>query len=231
MRKAPTPLLALLCVRNAKGIAVSPWSRQIHADLCFLFANSRCLQLILNHPDSDPEAWHQFMFHQHVLFHQYVHQLVFVWSACDRVVDHVRDVQAFNESHCGRGAIKCALCPVGAQPSFKSQKALLQHQRCFHGSRNEMRYYADESGICRHCNTNFVTRLRLLRHLTDSRRPVCRDAILAVSSQRLSEDLVETLDLKDREARRLAQRAGGSHPIACGPARTVAGKCIGHVQH
>ena len=94
-----------------------------------------------------------------------------------------------------------------------------------------MRYYANKSGIRRHCSTNFVTPLKLLRHLTDSKRPVRRDAILAVSSQRLSENLVESLGLKDRKERRHDQRAGGSHPIACGPARTVAGKCIGHVQH
>ena len=46
---------------------------------------------------------------------------------------------------------------------------------------------------------------------------------------KLADHTVHQLDLKDREARRLAQQSGHSHPIACQPAITVNGKRTGRV--
>ena len=90
--------------------------------------------------------------------------------------------------------------------------------RIFHGCRRAMRYYADESGVCANCGSCFNTRLRLLRHLIDTRRTKCADAIVTSGIPRLTESRVVQFDLADREQRRRAQREGSAHLVVVGPA-------------
>eukprot|EP00973_Karenia_brevis_P041578 5752862-Karenia_brevis.AAC.1 len=77
------------------------------------------------------------------------------------------------------------------------------------------------------------TRLRLLAHLSDSRRDTCWKLIITSPGdfQKLSEDQVKELDDADCEARREARRAGHTHAIAQGAATTCTGKVVGHVRH
>ena len=74
-----------------------------------------------------------------------------------------------------------------------------------------------------------MTRLRLLAHLSDSRRPRCRDELLSGFHLPLSAEETAELDAKDTEAKREAARSGHSHVIAAGAARTRDGKLLGRV--
>eukprot|EP00972_Heterocapsa_arctica_P115815 16449817-Heterocapsa_arctica.AAC.1 len=78
-----------------------------------------------------------------------------------------------------------------------------------------------------------VTRLRLLAHLSDHRRPKCWNVIRSspLDFDPLPEASVVELDLKDREARKAAKKQGRTHPVAVGLALTAKGKFIGHVRH
>ena len=80
------------------------------------------------------------------------------------------------------------------------------------------------------CGTQFGTRLRLLAHLSDVRRPKCRDRLQDGSFPALSTSRIAELDALDRIARRDAKRSGHTTPIAVGTALTADGKRIGHVQ-
>ena len=82
------------------------------------------------------------------------------------------------------------------------------------------------SSVCPCCRTDFVQRIRCLAHLSDSRRPRCRDWVLR-NCRRLPPAAVARLDLADRELRRAAQRSGRSHHIARGAARDRSGRVVG----
>ena len=55
------------------------------------------------------------------------------------------------------------------------------------------------------------------------------DQIKAVSFRKIAATRVAQLDIEDRAARREAQRAGHSHPIAQKPAIRRDGKAVGRV--
>ena len=66
--------------------------------------------------------------------------------------------------------------------------------------------------------TVFGTRLSLLAHLSDVRRPKCRDYVLSHSST-IDAELCTELDMKDAKLRLLAQRNGYSHSLVTIPAK------------
>ena len=128
----------------------------------------------------------------------------------------------------------CFACVAGdeersAAPQFKSLKALQSHQRVKHGIRSPMRFFASGSGVCPACHTNFRQRLRLLAHLCDSRRPICRDKCLDLRNEIEPISFIEVsrLDLADRAARTAAAKQGHSHAIAVGEAVRSDGKAVG----
>ena len=92
-----------------------------------------------------------------------------------------------------------------------------------------MRYYADSNGVCIACGTNFHSRLRLLAHLVDKRRPKCRDQILFGNFHKNCHEKVLKLDIEDRVARRAAKQQGHTHAIAVGSATRADGSLIGRV--
>jgi hypothetical protein len=77
--------------------------------------------------------------------------------------------------------------------------------------------------------TAFKSRIRCLAHVSDTRRTKCSSALVSGTYPQYDSDIVERLDLLDRDERRLAQQSGHSHPLAKGSARTVRGKIIGRV--
>jgi hypothetical protein len=105
-----------------------------------------------------------------------------------------------------------------------------QHRGIRHKVRSPQRYHAEAHGRCGACGTCLLSRLRLLAHLSDPRRPKCWKYICDHPDRdaHLSEERVKELDEADQIDRREAQRQGKSHVIAVGPARTAAGKFIGH---
>ena len=122
----------------------------------------------------------------------------------------------------------CAECAA----RFLTARALASHARRKHGVRAAQREFAHGSGVCQVCLSSFGTRLRLLRHMCDSRRTRCWDAILAdpAGFSKLEAEELVTLDLADRAHRREAQREGRSLPVSVGPARNAEGKVIGQVR-
>ena len=105
-----------------------------------------------------------------------------------------------------------------------------QGQRSTHGVRNMYRMYVDHTGVCPVCHTNLHTRLRVIAHLSDTRRNLsCRTAIHAGRVQELSSDAVSRLDALDTVQRREAQRQGLSGPRATMPARRKDGTVIGKI--
>ena len=117
----------------------------------------------------------------------------------------------------------------GEMRQFVSVKALLCHQHTKHGFRNPMRFFADDDGVCGACGTNFRTRLRLLDHLSDSRRTRCRDACNSQTVPKLSQERVEELDELHRVARTSARQSGHSHVIAQLPALSSSGRVVGRL--
>ena len=125
-------------------------------------------------------------------------------------------------------AFSCSMCAGPERPAFASQKALAQHMRIAHGLRSPMRAFAPASGTCSACGVAFRTRLRLLTHLSDSRRPKCREWLLAHGAP-LPEAVIASLDEVDKVSRRAAQRAGLSYVAAVLPALAPNGKVVGRV--
>ena len=115
---------------------------------------------------------------------------------------------------------------------FLSARALAPHTRRRLGDRGARWERAHGSTICQVCLSSFGTRLRLPRHLCDSRRARCWDAILAdpAGFSKLDAEELAALDLADGAHRREAQREGRSLPVSVGPARNAEGKVIGQVR-
>ena len=87
-----------------------------------------------------------------------------------------------------------------------------------HKTKNIMRMYVGESTTCTCCKTVFGNRLSLIGHLSDSRRPKCRDFVLTQSNT-IDAALCTELDRKDARLRLLAQRDGYSHSLVQIPAK------------
>ena len=164
--------------------------------------------------------WFSFMREEQHLYDACVRELSYSESKCDRVCTQPCTAVLLH---------RCVVCPA-PQPAFKSEKALASHMRVKHGCRSQMRFYTPSDGICLACKTNFQTRLRLLAHLVDVRRPRCRDQILLNRLERLSDEEVKALDLLDREARRNARRAGHTTALAVLPAVRRDGRIVGRCQ-
>ena len=118
----------------------------------------------------------------------------------------------------------CAQCDA----IFATEKVMLSHQRVKHGVRVLEKTYCDDSGVCPVCKTNFKTRLRCIRHLTDKRRQRCRMQ-LHVQCLQLPPEEVKRLDDLDTVRKREAYREGHSHVMAAGVAKHPDGKQVGRV--
>jgi hypothetical protein len=91
-----------------------------------------------------------------------------------------------------------------------------------------MRRFANGDGVCQCCASVFSTRLRLIAHLSDARRPACRDWIL-LNGTPLDEVRVSDLDASDRKSRSEARKLGLTQPKSAQPAVNSHGKQIGRV--
>ena len=217
-RRQPTALVALLQTQCSSDRL--PWVRQAIGDLDFVYQNVGVLSL--PPPQSEPRVWVEFMLQEEIEWKRAVESCTFVHSKLDASADGMSPAAA-------HGAHVCLLCDT-PQPAFCSPKALASHQRVKHGIRNPMRAFAEADGRCPVCRTLFHTRLRLLAHLSDERRPKCRDALMAGAVQPLSARRILELDALDKVARRDAHRLGYTHPLAVGRALTADGRRTGHVQ-
>ena len=160
-------------------------------------------------------AWFDFFKQQRDKANHMIAQLFFYESVLD-VRKSIQDTSlTFN----------CADC----DSSFASSKALAQHRRVAHGITSSVKHFIDDSGMCPICGTNFRSRLRVISHLSDVRRPACRDKVLSGEVQRLDAAKLKAFQCADREALTHARKRGHSHVIAEGPAITRTGRVTGRV--
>ena len=119
-------------------------------------------------------------------------------------------MKKFSHADAQGGRRRCDLCGT----CFASQKSLILHEQSQHGRRSALRYFAGADATCGACKVCFGTRLRLLKHLSDKRRPRCREVVVS-SIVPLSDDEVLRLDELDRVARQDARNDGLSYVPSC----------------
>ena len=145
-----------------------------------------------------------------------------------QVVQAVFFVDSINDATCHASActaeFSCDVCQ--GKPRFATARALKSHMRAKHGHRNRIRLFIF-SGTCPVCATEFVDRLRCIAHLSDLRRPKCRDTLLSGSFPTVPLVRLAELDLHDRALRHSAWKCGRSHHIAVGPATSSSGRTVG----
>jgi len=167
-------------------------------------------------------VWHRFILASPKVWADAVSMLYFSESRLDQVAQPSAPIVAVVST------FACDKC----ETAFASSRALQSHIRIKHKVRCLQRLYAGSSGVCSVCKTIFNTRLRLIAHLSDTRRDKCWCEIRAHPRKYkpLSAELVADLDEKDKVSRPDAQKQGKSHPTAVGSARTSGGKLVGHVR-
>jgi hypothetical protein len=194
----------------------------MYVNMAHIMINT-CGCTVIRDPMTDPGQWGDFMLSADK-WHSCVSQLFYIRSCHDSTwaVDEPAPTSVF----------RCELCvppiPDGAKTCFATSKALESHQRAKHGVRNCIRMYIGAVSKCPACETVFGNRLSLLGHLSDKRRPKCRESVLATCPC-LPNELVQKLDRLDAEQRKCAQRSGRSHSIVTRPAVNARGIQTGRV--
>ena len=164
-----------------------PWVNTLVNDLRELHSFVSEAGLHMPDPATEPEKLVEFVAGSPDEWNDLVNRFSYLHSQLDIVARDSAD-----DAH-GAFGHACTLCPV-PQPSFPTVKALEQHARVVHGARLEARWYVDGSGRCPVCETTFNARLRVLAHLSDKRRPKCREALLGGDFPRLPQNTVNHLD-------------------------------------
>ena len=113
---------------------------------------------------------------------------------------------------------------------FPTSKALGGHLRMVHKVRSRIRLFVP-SPVCPVCGSVFSCRISCILHLSDSRRPRCREILLAGGFPELPPDEVLRLDEVDRVQKRLSKRAGHSHVLSTAPCVTASGRIRGGASH
>ena len=215
----PLALLSLLGVAfQGKRL---PWVQLVLKDLRLMRTAAACCSRLPD-PAHDTREWIKFMADA-VLWKRALHCVTFVDSVFGCELTRQCDQQA--SAHTQYSCDEC-------RSTFTNAKALAAHKRTKHGVRVEQRYYSNAQGECQVCKSQFVTHQRLLRHLCDGRRTKCWTAIQGDPQRfkRLSEREVACLDDQYRTGKASARKSGHSHELSVKPARTGAGKQVGHVK-
>ncbi|CAK0839438.1 unnamed protein product [Prorocentrum cordatum] len=186
VRSSPPALLALLAARP--GGARLPWVTLLVSDL------GKLRELVapcrtLPPPEGTASAWATFISDSPARWANSVSMLFFTDSCCDRG----------GAAPVGGGArpFACHQCDA----CFATAKARDQRLRIRHHVWCLQRSYAGADATCPVCHTAFGSRLRLLSHLCDSRRPARWDAIRASPARYppLPQKQVAELDDLDKE--------------------------------
>jgi hypothetical protein len=113
----------------------------------------------------------------------------------------------------------CNLCDHGTA-IFRTSKALQAHRRTKHVERSAIIQYIADTSVFPVFKVDFQSRLRLVTHASDSRirsktrGTCCRNEILHGAFPLVPEDELTRLNLRDRDGRRAAAKAGHSHEMA-----------------
>ena len=112
----------------------------------------------------DPQQWQDIMTDE-VAWKTLVNRMHYTESSCDRVAPSMPAGRAL--------LFTCDTCKA----SFASSKALCSHRRTKHGHRLAIKDFL-ATAVCPCCKCDYRQRLRLIAHVSESRRPNCRDWIL-----------------------------------------------------
>ena len=143
------------------------------------------------------------------------------WNAAVKSILYVESVAVVGNAAVDSAVVHpfaCASCPA----AFASRKALGSHTRVKHKVLAPQRLHAGAECKCASCGTTFGSRLRLLAHPSDARRPMCWLAVQKLQPMGL--DACAMLDAADTDSRRLAWRSGHTHAIAKGVAVRADGR-------
>ena len=210
------PLTALLSAKDTYGVSASPLAKLIAEDLDFVYNSSALARDSLCAPTTSPEAWKRFIVESSSAWDGIIDQTFFSESSCDRTANAKTPSAACS--------LKCTV--PGCMQMFPCTKSLMSHLRAKHKQRTGMRFFASSDGVCQACLTSFSCRTRLICHLTDARRPKCRNW-LEQHGVPLSSCIVQALDGRDRALRKEARRLGHTQPLSRGPAKLANGKLQG----
>ena len=204
LRSPASQLRSLLSFRGGSGERL-PWVSLLIGDLESLRAAFPNRLSELGSPEQCPEAWADFV----SKYPRQWKEIVCDWVSSESVCDSRK-----HPPDCLPALHICGQC----QHSFESVRALRTHQRFAHKQRSSRKAYAGEDGKCQICSVVFSTRLRLIAHLTDTRRRGQRSpcGLQLHLCDPLSPAEVERLDLLDTESRRKARRAGLTQPRSQG---------------
>ena len=214
-------LFLILCMRH-KGKPI-PWVLLLISDFAVLRKHARARSIPLPCSQAPLSKWTELFADK---------------SAWDEAVSSIYYTSSVSDTHANAGSstdsctYTCTQCPTNAEglrPAWSTAKALASHARAKHKVLCKYRVYIGADGVCPVCMTAFKSRIRCLAHVSDARRTKCSSALVAGTYPQYDSATVVQLDLSDREERRLAQRAGHSHPLAKGSACTVHGRIVGRV--
>ena len=232
VNKSRTPILRAILAQHTHTRPM-PWVVMLLRDFKYMFNSPACcdvLSQIEGSPSTIPDpacsccvpckckaTWLYFTTHR--IWPQAVQMLFWMSSRHDLSVGP-------NPSPSPSDGVQhvCTICQAKESSHkhvFDTAKALSSNCRVKHAVRNDMRRYVGTSKCCSVCETTFGSRLSLIQHLSDSRRPKCRDVLLATASP-ISDELCTQLDELDKVARRTAQQKGYSHASVSVPAQRVA---------
>jgi len=216
-------LSALLSQKNkTKSCA---WTVLINQDLEYVYCNlSDCVCdaagiVQIGSPHSAPLVWEKLILGPK--WREIVAQVFFINS--------ILDERSSGEEHPLH--FVCEICREKSpetKHAFASKRALESHSRGKHGHRNNIRLYIDDSNKCPSCSSIYGSRLSLLAHLSDARRPMCREYVLQ-HCEPLSASFVAKLDEADNEMRKAARKSGRSHHISVQPTINANGHQVGRL--
>jgi hypothetical protein len=209
-------LLALLAV----GSPTKPvkWVTTLLSDLRFLKAHSWEYGN-MPEPGVDPDVWRSAIIGDCEQWQCEVRGLIFIDSVADTKTEIPLHVRTFG----------CDLCPGTNKLWFPSVRALATHKRTAHGQLSDIKRYAGGDGVCLACGTSFSTRLRLVAHVSDRRRPKCRDELLE-NHQPPPLDEVARLDALDWAYQKETRKRGHTQPLSSRQAMKLDGRNVGQIK-
>ena len=204
-----------------------PWVQQVVKDLCFVRDSSDMMKSLLPDPAIDSSPWFQLMHDDPEEWQSVCKRVEYSYSIFDDCKDVPSTAPAAARPHV------CQICSDATSASFPTAQGLAQHMRIKHKQRSSVHNFVDDSGVCPDCASNFVSRIRVIAHLSDTRPSRCRCRNVVLTGDvvpELSPEIVDKLNSRDRELKKQALRGGHTHALAAGSARTAAGRRVGCVR-
>ena len=209
------PLQALLRQKTPDQTPL-PWVRLVTMDLHVIQENLPEKLGAMPRPSDNPGIWLDLICN----YSSQWKELVSLYYSCFSDVNETANAadHASGSQIASALTFTCDICSNRA--SFLTEKQLLAHKRAKHGVRNKIVELLDDISTCPICACEFHSRLRLMRHLSETRirskhsKTNCRFEFLSTERIPIDPAMAVTLNEKDRICRRTARKSGHSHVIA-----------------